>query len=128
MTRTNKVLYSEDRRLREPSAPPAQAIQPNGSSSSRILLEDSSALDVAMTLDGGGGAADAIMQWQSRRLDTAHLVQPASVMLIIRYAAPGIPWRAQIAGGTAGASVWRGKEYASSALAAPRLSRGQEFM
>jgi len=32
-----------------------------------------------MTLDGGGGAADTIMQWQSRRLDTAHLVQPASV-------------------------------------------------
>ena len=82
-----------------------------------------------MTLDGGGGAADTIMQWQSRRLDTAHLVQPASVMLIIRYAAPGnIPWRAQIAGGTAGASVWRGKEYASVALAAPQLSRGQEFM
>ena len=71
-----------------------------------------------MTLDGGGGAADTIMQWQSQRLDTAHLVQPASVMLIIRYAAPGnIPWRAQIAGGTAGASVWRGKEHASLALA-----------
>ena len=71
-----------------------------------------------MTLDGGGGAADTIMQWQSQRLDTAHLVQPASVMLIIRYAAPGnIPWRAQIT-----ASVWRGKEYA---LAAPQLSKGQ---
>ena len=50
-------------------------------------------------------------------------------MLIIRCAAPGnIPWRAQITGGTAGASVWRGKEYASLALAAPQLSKGQELV
>ena len=80
MTRTNKVLYSEDRTLRELSArlrPPSQRVPACRKSFSKTRQPT---LNIAIMVDARGGAAarfDTIMQWQSRRLDTAHLVQPA---------------------------------------------------
>lgn len=79
VTRANKALYSEDRRLREPSAPwlkPfGQTVPARRESFSKTRRPHPQRRHDARCRRWGCRET-RYKQWQSRRLDTAHLVQP----------------------------------------------------